>query len=63
MSADNFIALLITPAEDGGKEYRVTILQDSDSYGEEGFALLYQQGRRDHLINDARELWAGSNSV
>lgn len=59
MSADNFLAILGTPTEDGkGMEYRVTMLFDSDHNQEGEFCWLYNEGERATLMIRARELWA-----
>ena len=62
MSADNYIAILTTPTADGtGFEYRVTVLQDSDTYGMGGFAAKYQAGDRSQsMIEEAQLLWEGT---
>jgi len=57
MSADNFMAILSTPA-DNGREFRVTMLYDSDSYQEGGFCSRHGNGEREALMDMARELWA-----
>lgn len=58
MSADNFVAILVTPREDGtGKEYRVGELRASEAWHQTGFDGLHDSGKFQELKPWAYDVW------
>jgi hypothetical protein len=58
MSADNFMAILVTPTADGkGSEWRVGELRASEAWHRTGFDGLYESKKFEELKSWAYEVW------